>query len=163
MSDMGSTKKILVAFFSATGRTRKLAQRISEMYNLELFEIKPKKPYTKLNLFWINPLSRVCREHRNKFKLPEIENNDMNLNRYDKVVICFPVWWFTTPNVIHTFLKTHDFSNKKVLLFGTSGSSGVNDVVNNLKDFVDSSCTIIEGKINPTDEEIKDVMDDFIG
>lgn len=154
--------KVLVAYFSATGKTKKLAEQISDGYNLDIYEIEPKEKYTKMDLMWINPLSRTSKEHRNKDYLPEIVNSNANISEYDKVVICYPVWWFTAPTIIHTFLSKYDFSNKEILLFASSSSSGFGNVLRDLQKYVDTTCKIKEGKINPNLDEMKEIMDDFI-
>lgn len=151
-------EKILVTYFSATGTTKELAEKISREFNFDIYEIKPKELYTSKDLNWMNPLSRSSKEHRNKDLMPEIENNNLNLNEYDKIIICYPVWWYVAPNIINNFLKSHDFSNKKILLFATSGSSGFGKSVQVLKQYVDASCEIKEGAVNPNlDEVIKEV------
>ena len=154
--------KTLVTYFSATGRTRRLAEEISKEFNLDIYEIKPKELYQDKDLNWINPLSRSSKEHRNKDLMPEIENNDANISEYDKIIICYPVWWYVAPNIINNFLKSYDFSNKKILLFATSGGSGFGKTVQVLKQYVNSSCEIQEGAVNPSLEEIKNTMKNFI-
>ena len=154
--------KILVTYFSATGKTKKLAEQISNEYNLDIYEIKPKEEYTKKDLIWLNPLSRTSKEHRNKDFLPELSNTTAIINEYDKIIICYPVWWFTAPNIIHSFLKSYDFSNKEIILFATSSSSGFGGVVEDLKKYVDNKCIIKEGKVNPTLDEIKEFMTEYI-
>ena len=150
--------KTLVAYFSATGRTRRLAEEISKEFNFDIYEIKPKELYTDKDLNWMNPLSRSSKEHRNKDLMPEIENNNANINDYDKIIICYPVWWYVAPNIVNNFLKSYDFSNKKILLFATSGGSGFGKTVQTLKQYVDSSCEITEGAVNPSLDEAKNII-----
>lgn len=154
--------KTLVTYFSATGRTRRLAEEISKEFNLDIYEIRPKELYTDKDLNWMNPLSRSSKEHRNKKLMPEIENNNANISEYDKIIICYPVWWYVTPNIVNNFLKSYDFSNKEILLFATSGGSGFGKTVQILEQYVDSSCKIKEGAVNPDLEEVKNVMKNFI-
>lgn len=153
---------ILVTYFSATGKTKKLAEQISDTYNLDIYEIKPKEEYTKKDLNWINPFSRTSKEHRNKEFLPPLANTHAIITEYKKIVLCFPIWWYTSPNIINTFLDSYDFSHKEIIIFATSGSSGLGDTAEKLKKHVDRTCTIIEGKVNPTLDEIKAVMEEVI-
>lgn len=155
-------EKILVTYFSATGRTKRLAEEISKEFNLDIYEIKPKELYTDKDLNWINPLSRSSKEHRNKNLMPEIENNDANISEYDKIIICYPVWWYVAPNIINNFLKSYDFSNKEILLFATSGGSGFGKAVQTLQQYVDSSCIIKEGAVNPSLNDIKESIKKFM-
>ena len=154
--------KVLVTYFSATGRTRRLAEEISKEFNLDIYEIKPKELYTDKDLNWMNPLSRSSKEHRNKNIMPELADNNANIGEYDKIVICYPVWWYVAPNIINSFLKSYDFSNKEIMLFATSGGSNFGKAVQNLQEYVDSSCVIKEGAVNPNLDDIKNSMKDFL-
>lgn len=153
--------KILVTFFSATGRTKKLAEEISKEFNFDIYEIKPKEIYTDKDLNWMNPLSRSSKEHRNKDIMPEILE-DIDIKNYDKVIICYPVWWYVAPNIINSFLKKHNFANKEILLFATSGGSEFGKVTQVLKEYVDDSCIIKEGAVNPSENQLKDIINNFI-
>ena len=154
--------KTLVTYFSATGRTRRLAEEISKEFNLDIYEIKPKEIYTDKDLNWMNPLSRSSKEHRNKGLMPELENNNANISEYDKIIICYPVWWYVAPNIVNSFLKSYDFSNKEIILFATSGGSGFGKAVETLKQYVDETCIIKEGAVNPDLDEIKSIMKNVI-
>ena len=154
--------RILVTYFSATGRTKRLAEEISKEFNLDIYEIKPKELYTDKDLNWMNPLSRSSKEHRNKKLMPELENNNANISEYDEIIICYPVWWYVAPNIVNSFLKSYDFSNKEIILFATSGGSGFGKAAETLKQYVDGTCTIKEGAVNPDLNEIKSIMKDAI-
>ena len=116
--------KTLTAFFSASGYTASLAKRVAEAAGGDLFEIKPVKPYTDADLKWTNPLARCNKEKIGKKDVP-IADRVANFDEYDMVLIGFPVWYYAAPNIIETFVKSYDFSGKKVALFATSGGSDI--------------------------------------
>ena len=138
--------KVLVSYFSASGRTKKVAEKLSSILQADLYEIKPLVPYTKKDLNWMNPKSRSSLEMKDKSSRPEIEG-DIDISSYDVVLVGFPIWWYVAPTIINTFLEKYDFSNKKIALFATSGSSGFGNTVNELKGSVDSSCVFVEPKL----------------
>ena len=125
--------KKLVAFFSARGTTKKVAQMIAEEAKADLFEIEPKVPYTKLDLDWMNKKSRSSVEMSDKKFRPEISNPDAQVEKYDEIILGFPIWWYIAPTIINTFLEKYDFSGKKIVLFATSGGSGFGNTVSELK------------------------------
>ena len=116
--------KTLVAYFSASGNTASLAKRLAKAADADLFEIKPVEPYTDADLKWTNPLARCNKEKFGKKSVP-IESRVDNFDEYDMVYIGFPVWYYAAPNIIETFVKSYDFSGKKVALFATSGGSDI--------------------------------------
>jgi len=151
-------KKILVAYFSATGTTKKVAQNLAKALNSDLYEIKPLKPYTNADLDWTNDKSRSSVEMKNHKYRPEIVEDEFSAENYDTIFLGFPIWWYIAPTIVNTFLEKYDFSNKTIVLFATSGGSGFGKTVDNLKLSVSSSTKIIEGDIlngNPSTEELK--------
>ena len=116
--------KTLVAYFSASGNTASLAKRVAEAAKADLFEIKPVEPYTDADLRWTNPLARCNKEKIGKKNVP-IESRVADFDEYEMVYIGFPVWYYGAPNIIETFVKSYDFSGKKVALFATSGGSDI--------------------------------------
>ena len=115
---------VLVAYFSASGVTKNVAEKIADENGYDLFEIKPVEPYTAADLDYTNKESRSTIEMNDKeFRPPIVESCDVS--QYDTVVIGFPVWWYTAPTIINTFLETYDFSGKNVVFFATSGGSTV--------------------------------------
>ena len=116
--------KTLTAYFSASGYTASLAKRVAQAADSELCEIKPVKPYTEADLKWTNPLARCNKEKIGKKDVP-IADKVENFDEYDMVLIGFPVWYYAAPNIIETFVKSYDFSGKKVALFATSGGSDI--------------------------------------
>ena len=107
--------KKLVAYFSASGTTKKVAQRLAKAVDADLFEIKPAIPYTDADLDWMNKQSRSSIEMRDTSSRPEIAAKCENMDIYDTVYIGFPIWWYVAPTIICTFLESYDFAGKTVI------------------------------------------------
>lgn len=137
--------KVLVAYFSATGTTKKSAEMLSKMVNADLYEIKPVVPYTKGDLNWMDKKSRSTLEMKDKSSRPEIVKGDIDVSSYDKVLIGYPVWWYTAPTIINTFLESYDFSGKEIVIWATSGGSGLGKAKDDLK--ASTSANIKDGRI----------------
>ena len=151
-------KKVLIAYFSATGTTKKVAENLAKATGGDLYEIKPLKPYTSADLDWTNKQSRSTIEMDNHNSRPEMVNDDFSVAEYDTVFLGFPIWWYIAPTIVNTFLEKHDFSNKTIVLFATSGGSRFGKTVDNLRPSVSNSTKIIEGDIlngNPSVDELK--------
>ena len=125
--------KILVAYFSASGVTKKVAEKLAALVNADIHEIKPKVPYTKADLNWMDKKSRSSVEMNDKTFRPEIVKEDLNLSSYDTILLGFPIWWYVAPTIINTFLENYDFSGKRIVLFATSGGSGFGNTIKELK------------------------------
>ena len=125
--------KKLVAFFSASGTTKKVAEMIAEEAKADLFEIEPKVPYTKPDLDWMNKKSRSSVEMSDKKYRPAIMKKEMDMSSYDEILLGFPIWWYVAPTIVNTFLEAYDFSGKKIVLFATSGGSGFGNTVKELQ------------------------------
>ena len=138
-------RKILVAYFSATGTTKKVAEKLAKATGGNLFEIKPQVEYTSENLNWNDKKSRSSVEMNDEFSRPEIENVVENIDDYDTVFVGFPVWWYIPPRIIQTFIEKHNLSGKKIITFATLGGSGIKDSTDFLKKNY-SDLNIIEGK-----------------
>ena len=138
--------KKLVAYFSASGTTRKVAEMIAETTAADLYEILPKQPYTKADLDWMDKKSRSSVEMRDKKFRPEIRDMDAQIDKYDEVILGFPIWWYVAPTIINTFLESYDFSGEKIVLFATSGGSGFGNTVKELMPSAPNA-NIVEGKI----------------
>ena len=121
--------KKLVAYFSASGVTKSVAERIAKVANADLFEIKPTMPYTNADLDWRDKTSRSSVEMSNPDSRPKIANKLDNMADYDTVLIGFPIWWYVAPTIIDTFLESYDFSGKTIIPFATSGGSGMGKTV----------------------------------
>lgn len=126
----------LVAYFSASGVTAKVAERLAESISADIFEIRPAVPYTQGDLDWRNKESRSSVEMRDTMSRPKIAERRDNMDEYDTIFIGFPIWWYVAPTIINTFLEGYDFSGKTVIPFATSGGSGMGATNENLK----SSC-----------------------
>ena len=139
--------KKLVTYFSATGTTANVAAMLADAVGADIHEIRPKFPYSKADLNWMNKQSRSTIEMNNKAFRPEIEHSDLKLEMYDVIFLGFPIWWYVAPTIINTFLESYNFSGKKIILFATSGGSKFGKTVEELKVSVPDSCEIIEGKL----------------
>jgi flavodoxin len=149
--------KNLVAYFSASGVTRDVAEKLAQSASADLYEIKPQVPYSKADLDWQNKKSRSSIEMGDKSSRPAIADRDINVGAYDVVFIGFPIWWYIAPTIVNTFLESHDFAGKTIIPFATSGSSGMGETVANLKGSLSPSSTIRDGKVlngNQTQESL---------
>ena len=139
-------KKKLVAYFSASGTTKKVAEMIASAAEADLYEIVPKQAYSKADLNWMDKKSRSSVEMSDKKYRPEIKDTDAHIERYDEIILGFPIWWYVAPTIINTFLESYDFSDKKIVLFATSGGSGFGNTVSELKPSAPDA-EIVEGKV----------------
>ncbi len=117
--------RVLVTYFSASGVTKNVAQNIADSIEGDLFEIKAKEPYTSQDLNWNDKNSRSSIEMKDKSSRPEIEETVNNLDNYDTILIGFPVWWYTAPTIINTFIESLDLFGKTLIPFCTSGGTGI--------------------------------------
>ena len=154
--------KKLVAYFSASGVTKKVAETIAESAKADIFEIEPKVPYTKADLNWMDKKSRSSVEMNDKKFRPEIVKKDIDINSYDEIILGFPIWWYVAPTIINTFLEAYDFSGKKIILFATSGGSGFGNTVQELQVSAPDA-DITEGKIlnNVTKKQIAEWIENI--
>lgn len=152
--------KILVAYFSASGVTKKMANKLSLLANADLYEIKPKVLYSKADLNWMDKNSRSSIEMSNKSMRPAIIKEELDLAKYDIILLGFPIWWYVAPTIINTFLESYDFTGKKIVLFATSGGSGFGNTVNELKGSA-KDAVITEGILlnNISDKKIKEFIE----
>lgn len=152
--------KTLVAYFSASGVTAKIAQRIADEAKADLYEIKPEIPYTNADLDWTNKKSRSTLEMQDKSSRPALENKSFDAGEYDVIYLGFPVWWYTAPTIINSFLESGSFDGKTIILFATSGSSGLGKSAEDLKPSVSKTTRIISGKLlnNATDKDISEFL-----
>ena len=157
-ADTPANKNVLIAYFSATGTTKRVAENLAKATGGDLYEIKPVKTYTSADLNWHDSNSRTTVEMNDPKSRPEIVTGDLSFENYDTIYLGFPIWWGTAPKVVHTFLEKYDFSDKKIIIFATSCSSGLGNTANTLKQSVPKTATIIEGDVlnsNPSVEELK--------
>ena len=117
--------KTLIAYFSASGVTKRLASTLAKAVNGDLFEIVPEVPYTDADLNWMDKSSRSTLEMKDKTSRPAVASKVENMAEYGTVFVGFPIWWYTAPTIIKTFLEQYDLSGKTVIPFATSGGSGM--------------------------------------
>ena len=130
---LNNMKKALIVYFSATGTTKAAARKLATEFNADLYEITPEVPYTDADLNWRDKNSRTTLEMKDKSSRPAIQGKCENIADYDTVWIGFPVWWYTAPTIVNTFIEAHDLSGKVLNVFATSGGSGVEGSAKDLK------------------------------
>ena len=118
-------KKVLVAYFSASGVTARAAKELAQALGADLYEIRPETPYTAADLDWTNKKSRSTVEMNDPACRPAIAEPVKNMEQYDAVFVGFPVWWYVEPRIVDAFLESYDFSGKTLIPFATSGGSGI--------------------------------------
>ena len=149
--------KTLVAYFSASGTTAKVAKKMAEAIGADLFEIKPETPYTGADLNWQNKNSRSSVEMNDRSSRPAIAVKAADMLQYDVVFVGFPVWWYREPSIIDTFMESYDFAGKTVIPFATSGGSGLGDSTTNMQKLA-KGAKVVNGKRfsgNASAEELK--------
>lgn len=140
-------QKKLVAYFSATGVTRKAAQALAAAAGADIYEIRPKTPYTKADLDWTDKKSRSSMEMNDRASRPALADTSAHVADYDVVFVGFPIWWYVAPTIINTFLESYDFSGKTIVLFATSGGSGFGKTLEGLKPSVSDTAALREGRL----------------
>ncbi len=128
-----ANSKTLVAYFSAQGHTKAVAEKIASITGGELFEITPVNIYTEEDLDGWNESARGTRESKDRSTRPEIANRVENFEKYDTIYLGFPIWWFTAPTIINTFLESYDTEEKTIIPFATSGGSSYGDTEKDLR------------------------------
>ena len=144
--------KTLIAYFSATKTTERAAQKLAGKLNCDIYEIKPAVPYTAADLNWMDKNSRSSVEMKDKSSRPAIVMDGLDVSGYDRILIGYPVWWYTAPTIINTFLESYDFSGKKIVLWATSGGSGLGKARIDLEG--STAATIVDGRILNSDRQI---------
>ncbi len=119
--------KTLVAYFSASGTTKMVANRLAGAIGADIFEIEPKIPYSNQDLDWTNKNSRSSLEMNDRSSRPEVAKKVTNMEQYDKIFVGFPIWWYVAPTIINSFLEQYDLSGKTIVPFATSGGSGMGE------------------------------------
>ena len=155
--------KQLVAYFSASGTTARVAKDLAKAAGADLYEIKPAVPYTRADLNWQDKNSRSSLEMRDKSSRPALADHDANIADYDTIFVGFPIWWYVAPTIINSFLEAYDFSGKKIVLFATSGGSGFGKAVAGLQ-LGAPHATIVEGALlngRPSEAKLKAFADQY--
>ena len=138
-------KKTLVAYFSASGNTEKIAKKLASVTGADLFEIVPEELYTKEDLNWRDKTSRSSVEMNDRNARPAISSKIDDVSQYDLIFVGFPIWWYREPSIIDTFMECYDLTGKTVVPFATSGGSGMGDSAKNMQALAPSA-KVIEGK-----------------
>jgi flavodoxin len=125
--------KTLVAYFSASGVTKGVAEQLAQTIGADLHEITPEQPYTAADLDWRNKQSRSSVEMADSTSRPAITAKLQNIEQYDTIYVGFPIWWYTAPTIINTFMESYDFSGKTLIPFATSGGSSITKACDDLK------------------------------
>lgn len=137
----------LVAYFSAGGVTERAAKALAQAAEADLYEIRPAVAYTRDDLNWMNKKSRSSVEMNDQSSRPELADKKADIAAYDVIFVGFPIWWYTAPHIIHTFLESYDFSGKTIVLFATSGGSGLGSTAEDLRPCVSADTKIVSGKL----------------
>lgn len=140
-------KRVLVAYFSASGTTAKAAKNLAAAIGAEVYEIKPQIPYTRDDLDWTDKRSRSSIEMGDKSSRPALADKNAPVAECETLFLGFPIWWYTAPAIIKSFLESYDFSGKKIILFATSGGSGFGRTKDDLLKSAGKDATIVEGMI----------------
>ena len=138
--------KRLVAYFSASGVTAKVAADLAEAAEADIYEIRPAVPYSRADLNWMDKQSRSSIEMRDPSSRPALDDNSADIAAYDTIFVGFPIWWYVAPTIINSFLEAYDFSGKKIVLFATSGGSGFGKAVAGLRSSAPGA-EIVEGSL----------------
>lgn len=137
--------KQLVAYFSASGQTARLAKTLADAVGADLFEIEPEVPYTDADLNWNDKKSRSSIEMADKSSRPAVASKVENMDAYDTIFVGFPIWWYIAPTIVNTFLEQYDLAGKTIVSFATSGGSGMGET----NVYLEPSCagaTLLQGK-----------------
>ena len=149
--------KKLVAYFSATGTTARVADTLAEAIGANLFEIVPEQPYTAADLDWRDKDSRSSHEMDDESCRPAVVGGVENMATYDTVFVGFPIWWYVEPRIVDSFLEAYDFSGKTIVPFATSGSSGLGKAPQRMAELAPGA-TVLEGRMlngNPDTDELR--------
>lgn len=155
--------KTLVAFFSASGVTKRAAEKLADAISADLYEIKPAVPYTNADLNWQDKRSRSSIEMNDPSSRLELADKNVDIEAYDRIFLGFPIWWYTAPTIIRSFLESYDFTGKIIVLFATSGGSGLGKTAKDLS----ASCpgaVIADGRLlngNITESMLKQWSETF--
>ncbi len=151
--------KSIVTYFSATGSTKRLAENLAKAVDADIFEIVPEKSYSSQDLNWNDSRSRTSLEAKDKDIRPAIKNKLSDIDKYEVIFLGFPIWWYTAPKIINTFLESYDLKDKTVVLFATSGGSGLGNTKNDLQKSCDQSTKIISWRVLHSNQSVDSLRD----
>lgn len=154
--------RILTAYFSAGGETAKKANLLAEAAGTDLYEIKPAVPYTAADIKWTNPLARCNKEWLKKTK-PALSDSNAPVAAHDVIFLAFPIWYYTAPLIIKSFLERYDFSGKTIVLFATSGGSDMKNCIKTLQPSAPAAVFTLGAMLNgnPSEETLKTLAERF--
>ena len=154
--------KTLVAYFSAQGTTKRIAEKVQELLNCDIHEIKPETPYSGADLNWLDRNSRSSLEMKDPDCRPPLAQREIDVSAYDTVFVAYPIWWYREPSIIDSFLDACDLRDKKVILFATSGGSDIGDSAKRISDLY--GLQITEARRLPSrirEDELKKWLDNL--
>lgn len=155
---------VLVAYFSASGVTAKVAEKLAKATDADLYEIEPVDPYTRADLNWMDKKSRSSVEMNDRSSRPAIATTVENMDQYDTVFVGFPIWWYREPSIIDTFMEAYDLTGKKIVLFATSGGSGLGDSYKNMQELAPGA-KVMDGQKFPqsiSEQALKEWADKYL-
>lgn len=156
--------KDLVLYFSKTGNTERIAKLIGENVGGDLFKIEEKEEYTKEDLNWHDPESRATKEMGDMDAHPEVKELPKNIEEYDRIFLGFPIWWYSVPKIVLSFLENYDFSGKEFIVFGTSGMSDLGEAMFAIEKAIDYKTDVKGGDIfdgKTDDKEIEEWLEEL--
>ena len=156
--------KVLVAYFSPTTTTKRVAEELAQLEDADLFEITPSNVYTAEDLDWRNEKSRSTIEMNDPNCHPDMVGKVENIDEYDTIFLGFPIWWGREPSIVDTFLATHELEGKTIIPFCTSGGSGMGNISSRINNLTERKCKVLEGKRyggTVSMEDLKIWMDDL--
>ncbi len=156
-------RKTLVAYFSAGGATRRVAEKLAAATGSDLYEIRPAEPYTRADLDWQDKRSRSSVEMNDPSSRPALADHAADVAGYDLIYLGFPIWWYTAPHIIRTFLESYDFAGKTIVLFATSGGSGLGRTAAELASSCPGAKVAAGGLLNgsPSEASLKQWAENF--
>ena len=153
--------QVLVAYFSASGVTRKLAERLAEVAAADVYEIVPETLYSKADLNWMDRDSRSTLEMSDMNCRPALADRNADIENHDVIYVGFPIWWYREPSIIDSFLDAYDFSGKTIIPFATSGSSGMGDTAKRFRQLLGPEVNVKDGarlKARASEDELKELI-----
>lgn len=143
----------LIAYFSATGTTARAAKELAGVLGGDLYEIRPAVPYTQEDLNWMDRQSRSSREMESKSFRPALADTVAPVEGRDVIFLGFPIWWYTAPTIVNSFLEAYDFHGKTIVLFATSGGSGLGNTAQELRPSAPGARIVDGGLLNGRNRE----------
>lgn len=138
--------RTVITYFSASGTTRNVARQIAKLIEADLYEIRPARVYTDADLNWMNKKSRSSKEMEDLNSRPDLAETDLEIDNYQTIYIGFPIWWYTAPRIINSFIERYNFTDKRIVLFATSGSSNIDKAITDLRNTY-PALNIVGGKL----------------